>query len=44
VLEDTLDVVVPLPPELEAVRHEKVLSSTIASDFDALKQELSTLR
>jgi threonine synthase len=44
VLEDTLDVLVPLPPELEAVRHEKVLSSTIASDFDALKQELSTLR
>jgi len=44
VLEETLDVVVPLPPELEAVRNEKVLSNTITAEFEALKQELATLR
>jgi threonine synthase len=44
VLENTLDVLVPLPPELEAVRNEKILSSTIPGDFDSLKQELQPLR
>jgi threonine synthase len=44
VLEDTLDILVPLPPELEAVRNEKVLSSTIAGDFEAFKQALAPLR
>jgi threonine synthase len=44
VLEETLDIVVPLPDELEAVRQEKVLSSTIAANFEALRQELASLR
>ena len=44
VLEETLDEVVPLPSELEAVRSEKVLSKTIENDFHALKQELTSLR
>lgn len=44
VMEETLDLTVPLPPELEAVKHETVLSSTIPGDFDALKAELAPLR
>ena len=44
VMEETLDIVIPLPAELEAVRHEKVLSSTITDDFGALRQELANLR
>ncbi|MFC1740686.1 threonine synthase [Pseudomonadota bacterium] len=44
VLENTLDILVPLPPELEAVRNEKVLSSSIAGDFESLKRELQPLR
>ena len=44
VMEDTLDIVIPLPAELEAVRHEKVLSNTIPGEFDALKRELEALR
>ena len=44
VLENTLDIEVPLPNELEAVKDKQVLSSTIAGDFEALKQELAPLR
>ena len=44
VLEETLDILVPLPSELEAVRNEKVLSSTMTGDFNALKRELALLR
>lgn len=44
VLETTLDITVPLPAELEAVKNERVLSSTIAGDFESLKRELAPLR
>ena len=44
VIEETLDIIVPLPRELEEVRDKKVLSSTIAGNLAALKQELSPLR
>ncbi len=44
VLEETLDTLIPLPPALESVRNEKILSKTIPRDFDALKQELAALR
>jgi threonine synthase len=44
VLEETLDIIVPLPRELEEVRNKKVLSNTIAGNFAALKQELSPFR
>jgi threonine synthase len=37
VIKDTLGMEIPLPPELEAVRDKKVLSSTIPGDFVALK-------
>ena len=40
VLEETLDIEVPLPPELEAVRDKEVLSSVIPGEFAALKEEL----
>jgi threonine synthase len=40
VIEETLGIVVPLPPELAAVRDKDVLSSTIAGTFEALKREL----
>ena len=40
VIEDTLGIEIPLPAELEAVRHKEVLSSTIAGDFKALRAEL----
>lgn len=44
VIEETLGIDVPLPPELEAVKHRKVLSSTIPGDIEALKRELESSR
>ena len=41
VIEDTLGIEVPLPAELDAVKNEKVLSSTIPGNFEAFKQELA---
>jgi len=43
-MEATLDIEIPLPPELEAVKDARVLSSTISGDFDSLKRELTLLR
>jgi threonine synthase len=43
-LEETLKIEVPLPPELEAVKNERVLSSTISGDFESLKRALEPLR
>ena len=40
VIEETLDIDVPLPPELAAVRDLEVLSRTIPGEFDALRAEL----
>jgi threonine synthase len=40
VIEETLDIEVPLPNELEAVRDLDVLSSTIDGSFESLKAEL----
>lgn len=40
VLEETLGIEVPLPPELEAVRDKAVLSTVIDGRFTALKHEL----
>jgi threonine synthase len=40
VIEETLDIDVPLPPELAAVRDREVLSRTIPGEFDALRAEL----
>jgi len=40
VIEDTLGIEIPLPAELEAVKDKKVLSSTIAGEFEALRGEL----
>lgn len=40
VLEETLDIEIPLPAELEAVKDLDVLSSTIDGRFEALKSEL----
>ena len=40
VIEETLDIEVPLPPELAAVRDRAVLSRTIPGEFDALRAEL----
>lgn len=40
VLEETLDIKVPLPEELEAVRDKEVLSSHIDGRFSSLKNEL----
>lgn len=40
VLEETLAIEVPLPPELAAVRDKPVLSKTIPGDFAALRAEL----
>jgi len=37
VIEETLDVALTLPAELEAVRDKEVLSTTIAGDFGALR-------
>ena len=40
VLEETLDIEVPLPPELEEVKDKEVLSQTIPGSFVALRDEL----
>ncbi len=40
VIEETLGIEIPLPPELEAVKDKKVLSSTIPGNFEALRKEL----
>jgi len=44
VIEETLGIEVPLPAELDAVKNEQVLSSTIPGDFEAFKRELAPLR
>jgi threonine synthase len=44
VIEETLGIELPLPAELEAVKNESVLSSTISGDFDSFKRELAPLR
>jgi threonine synthase len=43
VIEETLGIEVPLPPELAAVRNQAVLSSTIEGAFPAFRQELTSL-
>lgn len=43
-IEDTLGIVVPLPPELEAVKNDRVLSSTISGNFESLMLALEPLR
>jgi len=43
-IEATLSIEVPLPPELEAVKDDTVLSGTISGDFESLKRELEPLR
>jgi len=43
-IEETLGIEVLLPPELEAVRNDRILSSTISGDFESLKHELEPLR
>ncbi|MBT8047624.1 MAG: threonine synthase [Xanthomonadales bacterium] len=43
-LEETLGIEVPLPPELEAVKNDRILSSVIPGDFESLKKELEPLR
>jgi threonine synthase len=40
VIEETLRIEVPLPPELEAVRDREVLSTVIPGEFKALRREL----
>ncbi len=40
VIEETLGIEIPLPPELEAVKDKDVLSSTIPGEFEALRKEL----
>ncbi len=40
VIEETLGIEIPLPPELEAVKDRDVLSSTIPGKFEALRKEL----
>ncbi len=40
VIEETLGIEIPLPPELEAVKDRDVLSSTIPGEFEALRKEL----
>jgi len=41
VIEETLNIKLPLPEELEKVKNLEVLSSTIPGEFAALKRELS---
>jgi threonine synthase len=43
-METTLGIQIPLPPELDAVKNDRVLSRTIAADFESLKRELEHLR
>jgi threonine synthase len=40
VIEETLGIVIPLPPVLEAVRNKEVLSQAIPGEFEALKAVL----
>jgi threonine synthase len=40
VIEETLGIEIPLPPELEEVKDKQVLSSTIPGNFEALRKEL----
>jgi len=40
VIEETLGIGIPLPPELEKVKDKQVLSSTIPGNFEALRNEL----
>ena len=40
VIEETLGIEIPLPPELEAVKDKDVLSITIPGEFEALRKEL----
>lgn len=44
VIEETLGIDLPLPAELEKVKNLKVLSSTIAGEFGALRKELFSSR
>ena len=44
VIEETLRIDIPLPAELDAVKNQQVLSSTISGDFEAFKRELAPLR
>ena len=43
VIEETLEIELTLPAELEAVKNETVLSGTIPADFEAFKRELAPL-
>jgi len=43
-IEETLNLKIPLPAELEAVKDAEVLSTNISGDFEALKRELEPLR
>jgi threonine synthase len=40
VIEETLGIEIPLPPELEEVKDKEVLSSTIPGNFEALRKAL----
>lgn len=40
VIEETLDIEIPLPAELEAVKDKEILSRTIPGDLAALRREL----
>ena len=40
VIEETLGIEIPLPPELEAVKDKEVLSSTIPGNFEALRKKM----
>jgi len=44
VIEETLGIAIPLPPELEEVKDKQVLSSTIPGTFEALRKELLEAR
>jgi len=44
VIVETLGIKIPLPDELDAIKNEQVLSSTISGDFEAFKRELAPLR
>jgi len=40
VIEESLGIEIPLPPELGAVKNKEILSSTIPGNFEALRKEL----
>jgi threonine synthase len=44
VIEATLGIELPLPPELAAVKDKAVLSSTIPGEFEALREALEALQ